>query len=121
MREEPCKGILLGIIVGGVSFLRVQAVYDRADSADALRWLPETTATGPDRNGMSGIDRAMLYRLAVETGLRAGELRSLTRASFVLAGEPCVTIAAAYTKNRRQDTVPRKQSDRQRSGRLPGG
>jgi hypothetical protein len=52
-------------------------------------------------------ERTMLYRLAVETGLRAGELRSLTRSSFVLDGEePSVTIAAAYAKNRREDTLP---------------
>jgi len=48
---------------------------------------------------MMAADRAMLYRLAVETGLRAGELRSLTRSSFQLEGkEPTVTIAAAYAK-----------------------
>ena len=51
----------------------------------------------------------MLYRLAVETGLRAAELRSLTRSSFQLEGdEPTVTIAAGYAKNRRQDTLPLK-------------
>jgi len=51
----------------------------------------------------------MLYRLAVETGLRSAELRSLTRSSFNLAREePTVTIAAAYAKNRRQDTLPLK-------------
>jgi len=43
----------------------------------------------------------------VETGLRAGELASLTRASFALDGErPTVTVAAAYSKRRRQDMLP---------------
>jgi integrase len=94
----------------------------RALSADELAWLLDVTERGHrtvvdgvlvvamapvDRSGMSAADRAMLYRLAVETGLRAGELRSLTRSSFVLEGEePSVTIAAAYAKNRRQDTLP---------------
>jgi integrase len=42
----------------------------------------------------------------VETGLRANELRSLTRASFDLDGDPpAVTVEAAYSKRRRQDTL----------------
>jgi len=78
----------------------------RALSPDELRRLLDSTAGAPERFGMSGADRALLYRLAVETGLRAGELRSLTRGSFHLGDEPSVTIAAAYAKNRRQDTLP---------------
>ena len=64
--------------------------------------------TGPVlRYGMSGADRTMLYRLAVESGLRAGELRSLTCSSFTLRGaEPSVTLEAAYSKHRRQDVLP---------------
>jgi len=81
----------------------------RALSVDELHRLLDTTTAGPDRYGMSGADRAMLYRLAVETGLRSAELRSLTRGSFNLAGDaPTVEIAAAYAKNRRQDTLPLK-------------
>jgi integrase len=83
----------------------------RALSVDELRLLLDTAATGPDRNSMSGTERAMLYRVAVETGLRAAELRSLTRASFKLeGGAPAVTIAAAYAKNRRQDEQPLRMS-----------
>lgn len=82
----------------------------RALSPDELRWLLRSTSRAANRFGMSGADRAMLYRLALETGLRAGELRSLTRGSFQLDGdEPSVTIAAAYAKNRRQDTLPLRQ------------
>jgi integrase len=83
----------------------------RALSVDELRWLLEITATGPDRYGMSGTERAMLYRLAVESGLRSAELRSLTRGSFQLEGDtPTVVIAAAYAKNRRQDVLPLKMN-----------
>ena len=94
----------------------------RAMTTDELRWFLDVTerghvaagndgrpvATPPvDRHDMAPAARAMLYRLAVETGLRAGELRSLTRGSFVLdVAAPGVTIAAAYAKNRRQDTLP---------------
>ena len=50
--------------------------------------------------------RATLYHLAAETGLRASELWSLTAASFSLdACPPTVTVQAAYTKNRRRDTL----------------
>ncbi len=64
-------------------------------------------AKGPERYGMTGGARATLYRLAVESGLRAGELRSLTPASFDLAAEPpTVTVEAAYSKHRREDVLP---------------
>ncbi len=75
-------------------------------SVSELTRLLQTTRTGPDREGMTGAERALLYHLAVETGLRAGELRSLTRASFDLdADPPTVTVSAAYSKRRREDTL----------------
>jgi integrase len=55
----------------------------------------------------SGADRAALYRLALGTGFRANELRSLTPEAFHLDGEPpTVTVAAAYSKRRRDDVQP---------------
>jgi len=78
----------------------------RALSVDELRWLLDTTRNGPTRYGMDGAERALLYQLAVETGLRAGELRSLTRSSFALGDTPTVTVAAAYSKRRREDILP---------------
>jgi len=72
-----------------------------------LLWLLDTTRNGPDRAGMTGPERAMLYRLATETGLRSNELRSLTRSSFRLdAAIPTVTVQAAYSKRRRDDVLP---------------
>ncbi len=56
---------------------------------------------------MAGPERALLYKLAVETGLRRGELASLTRASFNLdGGRPTVRVTAAYSKHRREDELP---------------
>jgi len=56
---------------------------------------------------MTGEDRYWLYRLALETGLRANELRSLTASSFNLSGdEPTVTVNSTHTKNRRKAIVP---------------
>ena len=55
----------------------------RALSVDELRWPLDTTRNAAERFGMSGRARSMLYELAVETGLRSNELRSLTRAAPV--------------------------------------
>ena len=79
----------------------------RVLTADELRRVIAAAEIGLAFRGMSGADRAMLYRVAVETGLRASELRSLTRASFRLRGDPpTVTVQAAYSKRRRTDALP---------------
>ena len=52
-------------------------------------------------------DRGMVYRLALMTGLRAGELAALTPQSFNLRGdEPTVTVEAVDSKRRRSDVQP---------------
>ena len=67
--------------------------------------LASTAGKAGESFGMSGTDRAMLYRVAAGTGLRAGELRSLTPESFNL-GEGVVSLKAAYSKRRRDDRQP---------------
>ena len=62
---------------------------------------------GPVVLKLTGTDRAALYRLALGTGFRANELRSLAPEAFDLDGEtPTVTVAAAYSKRRRDDVQP---------------
>ncbi len=79
----------------------------RAFTTDELRQLIDTTEGAAARLGVDGKVRAMLYRVAVETGLRAGELRSLTAGSFDLdSNPPTVTVGAAYSKRRREDVLP---------------
>jgi len=79
----------------------------RALESDEVRALLAVTKTRHVLQGMTGENRYWLYRLAVETGLRSNELRSLTRASFNLNNsEPTVTIDAANAKNRRAATLP---------------
>ena len=52
----------------------------------------------------------MLYILAVNTGLRARELASLTWESFNLNdSEASVRILAAYSKHRREDILPMRK------------
>lgn len=79
----------------------------RAFSVEELSWLLSTAPRQPAHGGMTGGDRTLLYRLAVETGLRASELQSLTCGSFNFdTHSPTVTVAAAYSKHRRDDVVP---------------
>lgn len=93
----------------------------RVMSPTEIRLLLTATRSGPDfatRRGprvgkrdstqlrvMTGWDRYWLYRLALETGLRASELASLTPESFDLE-VGTVKVAAAYSKHRRDDTLP---------------
>ncbi len=59
---------------------------------------------------LPGLDRAMVYRVALGTGFRANELRSLTVESFSLAGDsPSITVKASYSKCRRDDVQPIRQ------------
>jgi len=77
----------------------------RALEVDEMRRLLSATQGAGRRFGMTGPERAMLYRIAIETGLRANELRTLTAGSFDLDG--CtVTVEAGYSKHRRQDILP---------------
>ena len=76
----------------------------RALSPDEVRRLLETTTAQPMRYGMTGPGRAMLYRLAVESGLRANELRTLKVSSFDF-DDNAVTVEAAYSKHRRRDVL----------------
>ena len=76
---------------------------------DEIAWLLNTTPGQPVRQGMTGPERSLCYRLAIETGLRAHELATLTRESFTLAGgQGTVTVLGAYSKNRKTVTLPLK-------------
>jgi integrase len=79
----------------------------RALTDEECRRLVQAAERGPVRFGMSGPQRALVYRLALGTGLRRNELRSLTWSSFDLDGrEPTVTVEAGYSKHRRRDVLP---------------
>ncbi|MFC1766456.1 tyrosine-type recombinase/integrase, partial [Planctomycetota bacterium] len=88
----------------------------RALEPDEMRRLLKATLVAPKRFGMQGYERALLYRVAAETGLRAKELRSLKVSSFDF--KACtVSVRCSYTKNRnkaeislRPDTAAELQS-----------
>jgi hypothetical protein len=72
----------------------------RTIGIDELRRLIEVAERGAPYREMSGPARALCYRLAVATGLRLSEIKSITRQSFDFQASPAtVSVAAAYTKN----------------------
>ncbi len=82
----------------------------RALTADEARKLLHVAACGPQRQGIPGRQRSLIYRLALETGLRLNELRSLRKVDFDLkAKKSTVTVRAAYAKNHRADTLPLRE------------
>ena len=87
--------------------IRVDRRHDRRPlSSDEFTRLLEAARHGKSIEGLSGRDREMLYVLAAWTGLRKGEIGSLTRTSLRLDDNPpTVTVEAAYSKHRREDVL----------------
>lgn len=82
-------------------------VRRRALTPNERRRLLYAAASGEPYRGISGTERAVIYRIALETGLRWSEIRSLKKTSFDLnADPPTVTVEAAYSKHRRDDVLP---------------
>jgi integrase len=70
---------------------------------DEWNWMRATLAAGTEHHGVPAKDRLLLYWTAIQTGLRSGELRSLTRSNLFLdATQPYITCDAGSTKNHRQ-------------------
>ena len=77
----------------------------RALSPEEFTRLINAAKAGPRVESTTGPDRAVMYVLAGWTGFRKGEIGSLTVESFSLdADPPTATVAAAYSKRRREDT-----------------
>ena len=66
-------------------------------------YLQAATLTSGPRDDMKPLERVALYALAIQSGLRSNELRSLTKADLFLAGEkPYVRCRAENTKNQQE-------------------
>ena len=86
--------------------VRADRRHDRRSlETDEIRRLLEATKTAPKRFGMTGHQRAMLYRFAVETGLRAKECKSLKVCSFDFTNRT-VTVMSTNTKNKKEAVLP---------------
>ena len=77
----------------------------RALSEQECEALIAQAAAGPVYRGLSGPDRAMLYRLAIGTGFRVSELASLTPESFALDAA-LIVVRAAHSKDRKEHAQP---------------
>ncbi len=71
---------------------------------DEWKWLKAYLERSKlERNGQMPAERLLMYRVAIETGLRSSELRSLKRSSLHLnGGEPYLLVKASLTKNSQQ-------------------
>jgi integrase len=91
---------------------RVNAESDRrierrALSVDEVRLLLTAAKLRAGLPEVPGTERALVYRLALETGLRSNEIRSLTRGSFSFGDTlSTVTVEAGNSKRRRRDELP---------------
>jgi integrase len=112
--------------MGGFNVATDRCHERRAFTDEELVRLVRAAEGGPVILGMTGPDRAMLYRGAVGTGLRANELRSLTPESFHLDGDhPRLILRPADEKARRgaEQPISRTLADALRpwlAGKAPG-
>ncbi len=84
----------------------VDRVERRALSTDEQRRLLATTQAGPPIYRIHGPERALIYRLALESGLRANEIKTLRRSSFRFGAQSTVVVEAANSKHRQKDELP---------------
>lgn len=84
--------------------------------------LLEYTAGSGMREGLTGVQRAMIYRCAIVTGLRAGELASLKVRNLTLEGErPVVSLRARSSKRRPGEVLPLRTGRAQHLARFVAG
>jgi integrase len=94
---------LLSLTPGSVEADRRHDRRSPTDQEVATLFSHLASPAAKKRSGMSGPQRSLAYQVSMATGLRGGEVRTLTRESFDL-GEGSLTVRAAYSKRRRKDT-----------------
>lgn len=102
LRVNPTKGIKKRTVNDG-SLIHKRRAFTH-EEADFLVNATKGFAPHP-REAVSPTDRSFLYRLALQTGLRAKELSCLHPEDFDLT-KHTVTIQAAYSKAKRTDLLP---------------
>jgi hypothetical protein len=81
----------------------------RASTTDEVAKLIETAENGRTWRGISGRERALIYRLAVESGLRFNEIKTLLVSDFDFKNGT-VSISDFNEKARRGTVLPLRQS-----------
>jgi integrase len=79
----------------------IKVVQRRVLELDEQCKLLEAADSGPTYHNLTGYQRKLVYALALQTGLRAGEIKSLTVGSFNL-DEGRVIVLATNTKNKKE-------------------
>jgi len=72
----------------------------RALTLDEQRRLIQAAENGTMHHNLTGYERALVYKLALQTGLRANEIRNLIKVDFDFTARK-ITVKNAYTKNRK--------------------
>lgn len=104
-RRSPVDALIHMSRLNASTDVRRQRRPLRPEEASAL--LEAAKRSTDDYRGLTGLDRYMIYATALQTGLRSGELRSLTPESFNLDEQPpTLSLSAAYSKRRRNDVQP---------------
>lgn len=69
---------------------------------DEWYWLRTTVLGQPKRHGCTSMERLLIYRTAIQTGLRVGELAELKRGKLILgSATPHILCKPAGTKNKK--------------------
>ncbi len=76
---------------------------------DELRQLLAYTETAGMSYSLTGRERAIVYRIAAETGLRASEIDALLIRDFSM-NKGLVKLSGEFTKNRQDAEIPLKRS-----------
>lgn len=90
IRRELGRSPLATVSVPGVRDSEIKR-HRASLTSDQIGRLISETRNGPDRAGMTGVERALMYQLVLSTGLREASVMRLTRSSFNLSNRPpCV-------------------------------
>lgn len=73
---------------------------------DEITKLLKATPTNATKHKVRPADRAMVYQVALATGLRAEELAEVTPADFLFGDHPAITVRASVSKNGKLETLP---------------
>ncbi|MHC4423389.1 MAG: tyrosine-type recombinase/integrase, partial [Planctomycetota bacterium] len=99
--NQFCRWMKAQRYIGEVPEIRSVKVphkQQRAFEFDEFDRLLKAARNGPERFGMSGYQRYLVYMVAIETGLRRNELAAITRSSIDFKNNT-IFVSGQHTKN----------------------